>query len=135
MSIVNGAIDRKWAVLEAMNLRENPFTKNEPDELAIQEVFVGRAAEMRDAALRLVDRPRNLLVQGGYGYGKMTFVRKLLQELRGSTRLRFLTGYAPLRHDSAEGFQLAALTALAASTRHEHEESALGRSISMPRSC
>lgn len=113
------------AVLESMNLRENPFTKNEPDDLAIEQVFVGRAPEMRDAALRLVDRPRNLLVQGGYGYGKTTFVKKLLHELSSSKKLRFLTGYAPLRHDSSEGFQLAALAALAEAARRESPDSPL----------
>lgn len=63
--------------------------------------------------MAVVDRPRNVLVVGGYGYGKTTFVRKLLRELAGAKRHTFLTGYAPLRQDSAAGFQLAALDALA----------------------
>ena len=113
MSIINGAIDRRRELLESCNLRENPFVKTEPKSSLIDRVFIGRERELREAAMAVVDRPRNVLVVGGYGYGKMTFVRKLLRELAGAKRHTFLTGYAPLRQDSAAGFQLAALAALA----------------------
>ncbi|KFA93057.1 hypothetical protein Q664_11585 [Archangium violaceum Cb vi76] len=99
-------------MLEACNLQRNPFTKTEPKDDAIDQVFVGREAELRDAAWRVYDGPRNLLVVGGYGYGKTTFVRKLLRELRMTKQVSFLTGYAALQHDSPDGFRLAALTAL-----------------------
>lgn len=112
MSIVNGSLDRRHALLSVCNLQRNPFTKTEPKDEAIDQVFVGREAEVRDAAVRVYDGPRNLLVVGGYGYGKTTFVRKLLRELRETKSVRFLTGYAALQHDSADGFRLAALTAL-----------------------
>lgn len=112
MSIVNGSLDRRHALLSACNLRRNPFTKTEPKNDAIDQVFVGREAEVRDAALRVYDGPRNLLVVGGYGYGKTTFVRKLLRELHETKSVTFLTGYSALQHDSPDGFRLAALTAL-----------------------
>jgi type II secretory pathway predicted ATPase ExeA len=112
MSIVNGSLDRRHALLSACNLRRNPFTKTEPKDDAIDQVFVGRETEVRDAAVRVYDGPRNLLVVGGYGYGKTTFVRKLLRELRETKSVTFLTGYAALQHDSPDGFRLAALTAL-----------------------
>jgi type II secretory pathway predicted ATPase ExeA len=113
MSIINGAIDRRRKLLESCNLRENPFVKTEPKSSLIDQVFIGRERELRDAAMAVVDRPRNVLVVGGYGYGKTTFVRKLLRELRAAKQRTFLTGYAPLRQDSAAGFQLAALAAFA----------------------
>jgi type II secretory pathway predicted ATPase ExeA len=113
MSIINGAIDRRRELLQSCNLRENPFVKTEPKGPLIDQVFIGRERELREAAMAVVDRPRNVLVVGGYGYGKTTFVRKLLRELAGAKRHTFLTGYAPLRQDSAAGFQLAALAALA----------------------
>jgi type II secretory pathway predicted ATPase ExeA/Holliday junction resolvase-like predicted endonuclease len=113
MSIINGAIDRRRELLASCNLRENPFVKTEPKGPLIDQVFIGRERELREAAMAVVDRPRNVLVVGGYGYGKTTFVRKLLRELAGAKRHTFLTGYAPLRQDSAAGFQLAALAALA----------------------
>lgn len=91
----------------------NPFVKTEPKGPLIDQVFIGRERELREAAMAVVDRPRNVLVVGGYGYGKTTFVRKLLRELTGAKRHTFLTGYAPLRQDSAAGFQLAALAAFA----------------------
>ncbi|HYO59999.1 hypothetical protein, partial [Archangium sp.] len=78
MSIVNGSLERRHALLSVCNLQRNPFTKTEPKDDAIDQVFVGREAEVRDAAMRVYDGPRNLLVVGGYGYGKTTFVRKLL---------------------------------------------------------
>lgn len=112
MSIVNGSLDRRHALLSACNLQRNPFTKTEPKDDTIDQVFVGREAEIRDAALRVYDGPRNLLVVGGYGYGKTTFVRKLLRELRETKSVTFMTGYAALQHDSPDGFRLAALTAL-----------------------
>lgn len=112
MSIVNGSLGRRHALLKACNLQRNPFSKTEPKADAIDRVFVGREAELRDAAWRVYDGPRNLLVVGGYGYGKTTFVRKLLRELRMTETVSFLTGYASLQHDSPDGFRLAALTAL-----------------------
>lgn len=112
MTIVNGSLDRRHALLGACNLQRNPFTKTEPKDETIDQVFVGREAEVRDAAVRVYDGPRNLLVVGGYGYGKTTFVRKLLRELREARSVTFLTGYAALQHDSPDGFRLAALTAL-----------------------
>lgn len=113
MSIINGAIDRRRELLGSCNLRENPFVKTEPKGSLIDQVFIGRERELRDAAMAVVDRPRNVLVVGGYGYGKTTFIRKLLRELAAAKRRTFLTGYAPLRQDSAAGFQLAALAAFA----------------------
>lgn len=113
MSIVNGSIDRRRKVLAGCNLTENPFTRAEPPEAVLDRVFVGRHDELVDAAMTVVDRPRNLLVYGGFGYGKTTFVRKLLRELHSARETRFLTGYAPLRHDSPQGFQIAALSAFA----------------------
>lgn len=113
MSIINGAIDRRRELLATCNLRENPFIKTEPKGSLIDQIFIGRERELRDAAMAVVDRPRNVLVVGGYGYGKTTFVRKLLRELSAAKRRTFLTGYAPLRQDSAAGFQLAALAAFA----------------------
>ena len=113
MSIINGSIDRRRELLASCNLRENPFVKTEPKSSLIDQVFIGRERELRDAAMAVVDRPRNVLVVGGYGYGKTTFVRKLLRELSAAKRQTFLTGYAPLRQDSAAGFQLAALAAFA----------------------
>ncbi len=113
MSILNGTIDRRNALLTASGLRENPFVRTEPPDEVIDRVFVGRAQQLQDAALRVVDRPRNILVVGGYGMGKTTFIRKLLRELHGAKTVRFLTGYAPLRSDSPQGLQLAALGAFA----------------------
>jgi type II secretory pathway predicted ATPase ExeA len=112
MSIVNGSLERRHALLSACNLQRNPFTKTEPKDDTIDQVFVGREAEVRDAAVRIYDGSRNLLIVGGYGYGKTTFVRKLLRELRETKSVSFLTGYAALQHDSPDGFRLAALTAL-----------------------
>ena len=118
MGILNGAIDRRLSALTAINLKRNPFLKTEPPDDIIDQVFVAREAEIRDAALRVFDAPRNLLVLGDYGGGKTTFVKKLLRELRGSVRVQFLTGYAPLRQETVEGFQLAALSALAEGAMH-----------------
>jgi type II secretory pathway predicted ATPase ExeA/Holliday junction resolvase-like predicted endonuclease len=113
MSIINGSLDRRSSVLAASNLTGNPFTRTEPSEAVIDRVFVGRAEQIREAAFRVLEKPRNLLVLGGYGLGKTTFIRKLLRELHGSKNIRFLTGYAPLRSDTPQGLQLAALSALA----------------------
>jgi hypothetical protein len=113
MSIINGSLDRRTALLSASNLTGNPFTRTEPSEEVIDRVFVGRVQQIREAAFRVLDRPRNLLVIGGYGLGKTTFMRKLLRELQSSKTIRLLTGYAPLRSDTAQGLQLAALSALA----------------------
>jgi hypothetical protein len=113
MSIINGSLDRRTAILSASNLTGNPFTRTEPSEDVIDRVFVGRIHQLKEAAFRVLDRPRNLLVAGGYGLGKTTFIRKLLRELQGSRSIPFLTGYAPLRSDTPQGLQLAALSALA----------------------
>jgi Holliday junction resolvase-like predicted endonuclease len=113
MSIINGSLDLRKALLAASNLKGNPFSRTEPGEDIIDRVFVGRAEQLKDAAFRVLDRPRNLLVTGGYGLGKTTFIRKLLRELHSARTVRFLTGYAPLRSDSPQGLQLAALSALA----------------------
>jgi hypothetical protein len=113
MSIINGSLDRRTSLLSDGNLTGNPFTRTEPSEEVIDRVFVGRVQQIREAAFRVLDRPRNLLVLGGYGLGKTTFIRKLLRELHGSRTIRFLTGYAPLRSDTSQGLQLAALSALA----------------------
>ena len=125
MSIVNGTLDARRRSLDALNLIENPFIKTDPPEAVLDRVFVGRAPEMRQAAMRVVDRPRNLLVYGGYGCGKTTFVRKLLHELRSTQAFAFLTGYAPLVFDTAQGFQLAALTALCDGARTATSEGPL----------
>lgn len=125
MSIVNGTLDRRRQLLDAWNLDDNPFIKTEPPESVIDRVFVGREKEMRAAAMRVVDRPRNVLVYGGYGCGKTTFVRKLLRELTSAKRVRFLTGYAPLGHDSPQGFQLAALAAFCEGARQATTEGPL----------
>lgn len=113
MSIINGSLDRRTALLEAGNLRENPFVRTEPPDEVIDRIFVGRTQQLRDAAFRVLDRPRNLLVIGGHGLGKTTFIRKLLRELYTTRTIRFLTGYAPLRTDTPQGLQIAALSALA----------------------
>jgi type II secretory pathway predicted ATPase ExeA len=112
MNIINGSIDRRYALLNASNLREIPFSRTEPTDETIDRVFVGRVQQLQDAAWRTVDRPRNILVLGGYGLGKTTFIRKLLRDLHGAKTVSFLTGYAPLQSDSPQGFQLAALGAL-----------------------
>ncbi len=112
MNIINGSIDRRFALLTASELTEIPFSRTEPTDEVIDRVFVGRAQQLRDAAWRTVDRPRNILVLGGYGLGKTTFIRKLLRELHSAKNVRFLTGYAPLQSDTPQGFQLAALGAL-----------------------
>jgi type II secretory pathway predicted ATPase ExeA len=117
VSIVNGTLDVRQELLEALNLTQNPFVKTEPSDAAIDRIFVGRTAEMRAAAMRVVDRPRNLLIWGGYGCGKTTFVRRLLHEFRTARKLSFLTGYAALVEDTAQGFQRAALTALCKGAR------------------
>src|SRR5262245_3276492 len=114
---MHGTLDERWALLEALNLTENPFVKTEPSERDLDRIFVGRVDEMREVAARVVDRPRNVLVYGGYGCGKTTFVLRLLQELRGARRRRFLTGYAALGADTPQGFQIAALTALCKGAR------------------
>jgi type IV secretory pathway ATPase VirB11/archaellum biosynthesis ATPase len=100
MNIINGTIDRRDSLLTASNLTEIPFSRTDPSDEVIERVFVGRVQQLRDAAWRVVDRPRNILVLGGYGLGKTTFIRKLLRELHGAKNLRFLTGYAPLQSDS-----------------------------------
>lgn len=112
MNIINGTIDRRVALLTASNLTEIPFSRTDPPDEVIERVFVGRVQQLKDAAWRVVDRPRNILVLGGYGLGKTTFIRKLLRELHGAKTVRFLTGYAPLQTDSPQGFQFAALSAL-----------------------
>ena len=112
MNIINGTIDRRQALLTASNLTEIPFSRTDPSDQIIERVFVGRVQQLKDAAWRVVDRPRNILVLGGYGLGKTTFIRKLLRELHGAKTMRFLTGYAPLQSDSPQGFQFAALGAL-----------------------
>ena len=117
MSIVNGTLDRRQELLDSLNLTENPFVKTQPADTAIDRIFVGRVAEMRAAAMGVVDHPRNLLVWGGYGCGKTTFVRKLLHELRTARKLSFLTGYAALVEDTPRGFQRAALTAMCKGAR------------------
>jgi hypothetical protein len=125
VSIVNGTLDERWHLLEALNLTENPFIKTEPAERDLERVFVGRRQEMREVAGRVVDRPRNILVFGGYGCGKTTFVRKLLQELRSARSRRFLTGYAALGEDTPRGFQIAALAALCEGARSAMSEGPL----------
>jgi type II secretory pathway predicted ATPase ExeA len=112
MNIINGTLDRRYALLAASNLTEIPFSRTDPSDEIIERVFVGRVQQIRDAAWRVMDRPRNILVLGGYGLGKTTFIRKLLRELHGAKTLRFLTGYAPLQSDTPQGFQFAALVAL-----------------------
>lgn len=42
MSIINGSLDRRTALLEAGNLRENPFVRTEPPEDVIDRIFVGQ---------------------------------------------------------------------------------------------
>jgi type II secretory pathway predicted ATPase ExeA len=127
VSIVNGSLDLRQSLLDALNLKENPFAKAEPPEAAIDHIFVGRVPEIRAAAMRIVDRPRNLLVWGGYGCGKTTFVRKLLHELHSAKRLSFLTGYTALAEETPQGFQRAALTALCKSARGVTSSEALSR--------
>jgi type II secretory pathway predicted ATPase ExeA len=119
VSIVNGTLDRRQELLDGLNLTENPFVKTEPQEAVLDRIFVGRVAEMRAAAMGVVDHPRNLLVWGGYGCGKTTFVRKLLHELASARKLSFLTGYAALVEDTPRGFQRAALTALCKGARQD----------------
>lgn len=119
MNIINGTLDRRYALLTASNLTEIPFSRTDPSDELIERVFVGREQQLKDAAWRVVDRPRNILVLGGYGLGKTTFIRKLLRELHGAKTLRFLTGYAPLQSDSPQGFQFAALNALVAGALHK----------------
>jgi type II secretory pathway predicted ATPase ExeA len=125
VSIVNGTLDDRRQLLDGLNLTENPFVKTEPAEAVIDRIFVGRASEMRAAAMRIVDRPRNILVWGGYGCGKTTFVRKLLHELRSTQSLSFLTGYSALVDDTPQGFQRAALTALCEGARDATASGAL----------
>ncbi len=125
MSILNGTLDERWDLLAALNLTENPFIRTDPSEKDLGRVFVGRVNEMREVAARVVDRPRNILVYGGYGCGKTTFVRKLLQELQSARRRRFLTGYAALATDTPQGFQIAALTALCEGARAAKSEGPL----------
>jgi type II secretory pathway predicted ATPase ExeA len=112
MSIASGSLDDRRELLLALNLAENPFVKT-----ANGRVFVGRVNEIRAAAMRIVDHPRNLLVWGGHGCGKTTFLRKLLHELRAARKLSFLTGYTTLVDDTPLGFQQAALTALCEGAR------------------
>ena len=125
MSIVNGTLDRRQELLDALNLTENPFVKTQPADTAIVRIFVGRVDEMRGAAMGVVDHPRNLLVWGGYGCGKTTFVRKLLHELRTARKISFLTGYAALVEDTPRGFQRAALTAMCKGARDATSSGAL----------
>lgn len=125
MSIVNGTLDHRRQLLDAFNLTENPFVKTQTPSTAIDRVFVGRVSEMRAAAMRVVDRPRNILVWGGYGCGKTTFVCKLLHELRTTQSLSFLTGYSTLVDDTPQGFQRAALTALCEGARDATTSEAL----------
>ena len=123
MSIINGAIGRRLDLLKAANIERNPFRAIEPDPRYLSKVFVGRQEEMRHVGPRLAEQSRNVLVVGSYGSGKTTFIKKLLQELRAASRIRFLGGYAPLRHNTPEGFQLAALAAIAEAARGDNDTS------------
>jgi len=99
MNIINGTLDKRNEVLESWNLHGNPFRKDPPPEPELSRIFVGRQDEMRRAAFATYDIPRNVLVRGGYGMGKTTFIKKLLAELSSAKRVSFLTAYQPLIGD------------------------------------
>jgi type II secretory pathway predicted ATPase ExeA len=116
-TIVNGRLDDQQELLHTLNLAVNPFVRTKSNEAPVGQVFVGRVNEIRAAAMRVVDHARNLLVWGGHGCGKTTFLRKLLHELRAARKISFLTGYTTLVEDTPQGFQRAALSAFCKGAR------------------
>ncbi len=107
---------------EIWNIARNPFHKDPPIEELIDKVFVGRKQEMRRTISAMLDLPRNVMVRGGYGMGKTTFVKKLLREFENSKTRRFLVAYEALVGDRPLDFQHAVLKALSKSLRHQVTE-------------
>jgi hypothetical protein len=120
-NLFNGSFERRTQVLDRYNLRKNPFRKDAPSD-ALDDIFIGRQRELRRAGFVMYDSPRNVLVRGGFGMGKTTFVRKLLSELSGAKKASFLTAYQPLLGSSPLDFQNTALKALAAAMRTHDEQ-------------
>lgn len=111
--IINGAFKEALERLRTLNLRSNPFRRDALTGADLDRAFVGRAPEMRRAARQVFDSMgRNLLVKGGYGSGKTTFVRKFLRELEVAQGMKFLAGFASLGPPTPEGLHRAALEAL-----------------------
>jgi hypothetical protein len=121
-SFLDAAFKGQTRTLEQWNLSRNPFHKEPPPDDWIDRIFVGRQQEMYRAASAFLGLPRNIIVRGGYGMGKTTFVKKLLRELAATETTRFLVAYQPLVGDRPIDFQHAVLKALAASLRDSHVE-------------
>lgn len=121
-SLLNEDLEGRPRILETWNLRRNPFHKDPPPDEWIDKIFVGRRREMRRAAGAILDLPRNVMVRGGYGMGKTTFVKKILHELAAAPKMTFLVAYQPLVGDRPFDFQLAVLKALAEALRNDHEK-------------
>ena len=105
------------ALFDAWNLSGNPFHKDPPPDDLLTRVFVGRERELLRVGRAILDSPRNVMLRGGYGMGKTTFVKRLLSELAKTTSRRYLVAYGSLLGDHALDFQHAVLKALADSLR------------------
>lgn len=111
-SFLDEDLEGRPKILARWNLSRNPFHKEPPPDEWIDRIFVGRRQEMRRAAGAIVELPRNVIVRGGYGMGKTTFVKKFLHELAATVKQRFLVAYEPLVGDRPLDFQHAVLKAL-----------------------
>jgi hypothetical protein len=120
--IFNGTFDHRAQILDRYNLQKNPFRKDAPPDDVINKIFIGRLPELRRAAYTMYDSPRNVLVRGGFGMGKTTFMRKLLFELSSASKAQFLTARHPLLGGTPLDFQNTALKALAMAMRAEDEQ-------------
>ncbi len=116
-NLFNGSFDRRGQILDRYNLLKNPFRKDAPPPDVLDKIFIARQTELRRAGYVMYDSPRNVLVRGGFGMGKTTFVRKLLSELAGAEKVRFLTVYHPLLGRTPLDFQNTAVKALAMGMR------------------
>lgn len=112
-SFLDDDLDLRPRLLERWNLSRNPFHKDPPPDDWIDRIFVGRRREMRQVLGAILELPRNVMIRGGYGMGKTTFVKKLLHELAATTKRRFLVAYQPLLGDRPLDFQNTVLKALA----------------------
>ncbi len=121
-SLLDDDFRNRETLYESWNLRGNPFHKDPPADDVIPKVFVGRDGEIRRAARAAVDMPRNVMIRGGYGMGKTTFVRRLLHELNVTQRMNFLVAYGALVGERPVDFYRAVLKALAESLRNQTEE-------------
>jgi len=120
-SLFNGDFKTRKQILRRFLLEQNPFRKGSPRHDILDAIFIGRRAELRRAGFAMLDSPRNVLVRGGFGMGKTTFVHKLLSELARAQHINTLTSYHALVGNTPLDVYNTALKGLATAQRDRSE--------------